>query len=151
MARDSEGWTAVNVQFSVRLPTDAQSVPLVRGLLRQALGYLGVVEDGVEKVVLALTEACANVVQHAGEHEEYQVDVAIDDDVCRISVVDDGQGFDLATAQDDARSALEGGRGLVLMRALVDRLDFVQDADGRHRVTLEKRLVTEPRLRLLPT
>jgi serine/threonine-protein kinase RsbW len=129
---------------------DAQSVPLVRGLLRQALEYLDVVEDGVEEIVLALTEACANVVQHAGEHEEYEVDVAIDDLVCRICVVDYGVGFDPA-AQDETRSPADGGRGLILMRALVDRLDFVQDADGRHRVTLEKRLITSPRLRLLPT
>ena len=141
----------MNVAFSVRLPTDAQSVPLVRGLLRQALQYLGVAETGIQEVVLALTEACANVVQHAGEHEEYQVDIAVDDQVCRISVLDEGEGFDLAAAQDDARTALEGGRGLILMRALVDRLAFVQDQDGRHRVTLEKRLVTSPRLRLLPT
>jgi serine/threonine-protein kinase RsbW len=140
----------VNVAFSVRLPTDAQSVPLVRGLLRQALQYLGVVESGIEEIVLALTEACANVVQHAGEHEEYQVDVAIDDHVCRISVLDDGDGFDITAAEADTDRA-DGGRGLILMRALVDRLAFVQDADGRHRVTLEKRLVTSPRLRLLPT
>ena len=141
----------MNVQFSVRLPTDAHSVPLVRGLLRQALEYLDVVEDGVEEIVLALTEACANVVQHAGDHEEYQVDVAIDDLMCRISVLDFGDGFDPEAAQEAARTAVTGGRGLLLMHALVDRLDFVQDPDGRHRVTLEKRLVTSPRLRLLPT
>ena len=140
----------MNVHFSVRLPTDAQSVPLVRGLLRQALQYLGVVEENIQEIVLALTEACANVVQHAADQEEYEVDVAIDDSLCRITVVDDGDGFDVATASA-APPTLEGGRGLVLMRALVDRLDFVQDADGRHRVTLEKRLVTSPRLRLLPT
>ena len=140
----------MNVHFSVRLPTDAQSVPLVRGLLRQALQYLGVVEEGIQEIVLALTEACANVVQLAVDQEEYEVDVAIDDSLCRITVVDDGDGFDVATASA-APPTLDGGRGLVLMRALVDRLDFVQDADGRHRVTLEKRLVTSPRLRLLPT
>jgi anti-sigma regulatory factor (Ser/Thr protein kinase) len=151
MARDPKGWTAVNIQFSVRLPTDAQSVPLVRGLLRQALGYLDVVEGCVEEIVLALTEACANVVQHAGEHEEYEVDVAIDDLVCRISVLDFGEGFDAAATRAETRSPLDGGRGLVLMRALVDQLAFVQDDDGRHRVTLEKRLLTSPRLRLLPT
>ena len=141
----------MNVHFSVRLPTDAQSVPLVRGLLRQALTYLGVAETGIQEIVLALTEACANVVQHAGEHEEYQVDIAIDDQICRISVVDDGDGFDPeATALEQERSPLDPGRGLLLMRALVDRLDFVQDADGRHRVTLEKSLNTSPKLRLLP-
>ena len=142
----------MNIEFRVRLPVDAQSVPLVRGLLRQALEHFGVVESGIQEIVLALTEACANVVQHAGEHEEYQVDIAIDDEVCRISVLDDGDGFDPeATAVAQERSPLDPGRGLLLMRALVDRLAFVQDEDGRHRVTLEKRLVTEPRLRLLPT
>jgi serine/threonine-protein kinase RsbW len=142
----------VNVHFSVRLPTDAQSVPLVRGLLRQALQYLGVAEAGIQEIVLALTEACANVVQHAVDQEEYEVDVSIDDVVCRISVIDDGEGFDpAATAIEQERSPLEPGRGLLLMRALVDRLDFVMDEDGRHRVTLEKRLNASPKLRLLPT
>ena len=139
----------MNVHFSVRLPTDAQSVPLVRGLLRQALSYLGVVEEGIQEIVLALTEACANVVQHAVDQEEYEVDVAIDDSLCVITVVDDGDGFDVTTASA-ASPTLDGGRGLILMRALVDRLDFVQDADGRHRVTLEKLLHTSPKLRLLP-
>ena len=83
----------MNVAFSVRLPVDAQSVPLVRGLVRQALQYLGVVDSGVDAILLALSEACANVVQHAAELDEYEVDVAIDDHVCRLTVLDDGDGF----------------------------------------------------------
>jgi serine/threonine-protein kinase RsbW len=134
----------------VRLPTDAQSVPLVRGLLRQALQYLGVAENGIQEIVLALTEACANVVQHAAVQEEYQVDIAIDDEFCRISVLDDGDGFD-PDATREPQSPLDPGRGLMLMRALVDRLHFVLDEDGRHCVTLEKRLNASPKLRLLPT
>ena len=142
----------MNVAFRVRLPVDAQSVPLVRGLVRQALQYLGVVDSGIDAILLALSEACANVVQHAGELDEYEVDVAIDDHVCRITVLDEGGGFDpeqVAAARPE--SPLEGGRGLVLMQALVDRLDFRHTEDGRHGVTLEKSLVTSPRLRLLPT
>ena len=142
----------MNVAFSVRLPVDASSVPLVRGLVRQALQYLGVVATGIDEVLLALSEACANVVQHAGELEEYEVDVAIDDHLCRITVLDSGGGFDVeAVAAARPGSPLDGGRGLVLMQALVDRLDFRATEDGRHGVTLEKSLVTSPRLRLLPT
>jgi serine/threonine-protein kinase RsbW len=140
----------VKIDFTVTLPVDAQSVPLVRGLVRQALEHLGVVATGIEEVVLALTEACANVVHHAGEHEEYQVDVSIDDHVCRISVLDHGPGFDVDTVMAAAPpSPLEGGRGLVLMRALVDELQFLESEDGRHGVYLEKSLVTSPTLRLL--
>ena len=139
----------MNLRFDVRLPTDAKSVPLVRGLMRQALSSLGVADTGIEEIALALTEACSNVIQHAGEHEEYQVDVVIDDFVCRISVIDQGTGFDQTATAPSPRSLLDGGRGLVLMRALVDRLAFVQDSDGRHRVTLEKDLTRDPAARQL--
>lgn len=138
----------MNIAFSVQLPVDAKSVPLVRGLLRQALEHLGVVETGIEELVLALTEACANVVQHAGEHDDYQVDVAIDDQLCRITVFDNGQGFDPA-ATPTPTNPLDGGRGLMLMRSLVDRLQFKNTEDGRHGVILEKQLVTSPRLRVV--
>jgi hypothetical protein len=37
----------------------------------------------------------------------------------------------------------------MLMRALVDRLAFHAMDDGRHGVVLEKRLVTQPRLRVV--
>ena len=46
-------------------------------------------------------------------------------------------------------SPLDGGRGLMLMRALVDRLQFKNAEDGRHGVVLEKQLTTSPKLRLL--
>ena len=141
----------MDISFSVRLPRDARSLPLMRGLLRQALEHLDVPTPTIEEIVLALTEACANVVQHAVEREEYQVDVAITDDVCRISVLDEGHGFDLEKATVPEGSPLEAGRGLVLMKALVDELEFVNAEDGRHRVELVKRLRTEPKLRLLQT
>ena len=139
----------MNVSFTVRLPVDAQSVPLVRGLLRQALEHIGVAEVGIEEIVLALTEACANVVEHTRDGDDYQVDVVIDDLVCRISVLDDGEGFDVSAVPTEPGSTLDGGRGLILMRALVDRLAFRDTADGRHGVFLEKALVTQPTLRLL--
>lgn len=142
----------MRIAFSVRLPVDAQSVPLVRGLVRQALRELGVASAGADEILLALSEACANVVQHAGAHEEYEVDVMIDDHVCRLTVLDHGAGFDLAAADDArSRSPLDSGRGVALMTALVDRLDFRKTEDGRHGVRLEKRLGTSPRLRVLPT
>ena len=66
-----------------------------------------------------------------------------------IEFVDGGEGFDPSTlAEGGEHSPLEDGRGLRLMQALVDRLDFRHEADGRHRVTLEKRLMPHPPLRL---
>jgi serine/threonine-protein kinase RsbW len=139
----------VDISFTVRLPVDVDSVPFVRGLCRQALDHLRVDRPVVEETTLALTEACANVVQHAGAHAEYEVSVVIDDSLCRITVVDDGTGFDRTEAEARAGFASDGGEGVRLMQALVDSLDFRRDAQGRHRVSLEKRLSSRPSLRLL--
>ena len=140
----------MDIAFTVHLPVDTSSVPFIRGLCRQALEHLDVERTVIEEISLALTEACANVVQHAGEHVLYEVAVSIDDRLCRISVVDDGEGFDPAMLpQGDERTPLEDGRGLLLMQALVDRLDFRHEPDGRHRVTLEKWLTPHPPLRLV--
>ena len=140
----------MDIAFTVHLPVDTGSVPFIRGLCRQALVHLHVEDTVVDEITLALTEACANVVRHAGDHALYEVAVAIEDRVCRISVVDDGEGFDPAALPGpDGRSPLEEGRGLLLMEALVDSLDFRHEADGRHRVTLEKRLTPPPPLRLV--
>ncbi len=59
-------------------------------------------------------------------------------------------GFDRdALPEPDGRSPLEDGRGLRLVQALVDSLDFRCEPDGGHRVTLEERLTPHPPLRLV--
>ena len=138
----------MKIEFTVRLPVDSHSVPFVRGLCRKALDHLKVDKETVDEIVLALTEACANVVQHSGDDGDYEVAVRIDDDACRISVWDEGSGFDMPDLSKPV-DPTDGGAGLLLMRALVDELAFENDPDGRHRVTLEKRLDARPALRLI--
>ena len=140
----------MDITFTVHLPVDTDSVPFIRGICRQALEHLRIERPVVDEIALALTEACADVVQHAGEQGLYEVAVAISDRLCRISVVDDGEGVDPAELRrGDERSPLGDGRGLLLVQSLVDRLDFRNESDGRHRVTLEKRLTPHPPLRLV--
>ena len=140
----------MDIAFTVHLPVDTGSVPFIRGLCRQALVHLRIERSVIDEIALALTEACANVVQHAGGQAAYEVEVAIDDRLCQISVVDGGNGFAFESLPAlDERSPLDDGRGLLLMQALVDRLDFRHESDGRHRVTLEKRLAPNPSLRLV--
>ena len=139
----------MKIEFTVRLPVDSHSVPFVRGLCRKALDHLKVGRDTTDEIVLALTEACANVVEHSGDGNDYEVAIRIDDDACRISVWDDGGGFQVPDLSRPVDPTADGGAGLVLMRALVDELAFERDPDGRHRVTLEKRLESRPALRLI--
>jgi serine/threonine-protein kinase RsbW len=141
----------MQIGLTVLLPVDADSVPFIRGLCRQALEHLHIDRDVIGEITLALNEACANVVQHTGPHDDYEVRVDIDDERCRIQVSDQGEGFDPALlAEQSPSDLLDGGSGLLLMRALVDTLQFEQDHAGRHRVTFIKRLTVPEAVQIRP-
>ena len=135
----------MELDFSLCLPRDEVSVPVVRHLCGFALRRLGVLDDCVGDIELAVTEACSNVLRHtAGTTDEYEVHVTIDECVCAIRVVDTGAGFDHESlAPDGAGPTAEGGRGIHLMRALVDHIHFVSKPESGTIVHLEKTLDCE--------
>jgi serine/threonine-protein kinase RsbW len=135
----------VEIRYALRLPRDAVTVPLVRTICRDAMNRLGVTSDCQGDVALALTEACANVVQHAGGDEnDYEVKIEFTGGVCHIRVVDQGRGIDLRdSARTESILDQERGRGIVLMRLMVDRIGFESRPEDGTIVHLQKRLELE--------
>jgi serine/threonine-protein kinase RsbW len=134
----------VEIKLTLALPRDEYSVPVARRVLKQALGVLGVTESVVHDIELALTEACTNVLDHAADADEYEVSAGIDDRVCVLEVVDRGGGFDASDlGHAEAPPAAEDGRGIQLMRALVDRVTFESKPQVGTVVHLEKTLEWE--------
>ena len=132
--------SAVQLALVVSLPRDSVSIPVSRHIVVDALRELGVAEDCIHDIAVAQSEACTNVVDHSGPGDEYEVKVEIHDHRCVISVVDTGQGFDSAQARRATDLGSERGRGIHLMRALVDEVHFVSDAESGTAVRLEKSL-----------
>ncbi len=101
---------------------------------------LGVQDECLSDIELAVTEACTNVLQHSTGQEEYEVAVEVNDTRCQIRVIDAGAGFDSEGVATSVDETAESGRGIQLMKALVDRVQFVsRPADGTI-VQLEKEL-----------
>src|SRR3984957_20104423 len=104
----------------LHLPRDTASVPVTRQVLDGCLKTLGVTPDTRADIALALSEACANVVQHAGPGDEYEVQARARNGCCVIEVVntasrDDmprpgGNGFALSSEPVPATPRRGGGR-----------------------------------------
>lgn len=144
------------ITFSLSLPRDEASVPVVRRLCRGALNDLGVERACVADIELAVTEACTNVLKHAEDNSDaYEVTVEIAETDCTIRVIDSGAGFDPAEkGREEALVGAESGRGIHLMRALVDNVRFISRPEEGTIVHLEKELeLTETSVlgRLAPT
>jgi len=81
----------MEIKLVLYLPRDALSVPVSRQVLDRCLETLGVTPNTRADIALALTEACANVIQHAGSGEEYEVQVSAKNRRCAIEVVNAGR------------------------------------------------------------
>jgi anti-sigma regulatory factor (Ser/Thr protein kinase) len=131
----------VEISLSLNLPRDEETIPVARHIVRRALTEVGVENDCTFDVELALSEACTNVLRHAGLGEAYEVRLQIDERSCELRVVDVGRGFDTGGAPAPPRGVEEGGRGLGLMIALVDKVQFASRSEAGTVVSLEKALV----------
>jgi serine/threonine-protein kinase RsbW len=131
----------VDIRLSMNIPRDASTLPLVRHLTKHSLREIGVSSRCIGDVEVAVTEACANVVEHTTEEDDYSVEVEITDTRCEIRVIDTGHGFDFETlGRGEAETTAEGGRGIQLMRALVDTIKFVSEPETGTVVHLVKEL-----------
>ena len=131
----------MEVKLTLALPRDAYSVPVARRVLKSSLATLGVRDEVISDIELALTEACTNVLDHAADTDEYELSAGIDGRVCVLEVIDRGAGFDGSLAGlADAETTAEDGRGIQLMRSLVDRVTFTSRPAAGTVVHLEKQL-----------
>lgn len=122
------------IELQLSLPRDARFVAILRRVTASLLEGLEVPDESVDDVTVALSEACGNVIQHARGTEEYGVRLSVEADHCSIEVCDLGPGFDASALDGDAApleavADAEDGRGIPLLQALMDDLQFVRDED----------------------
>lgn len=126
------------VELDQSIPSRASAIsPSLNRLMRFIEFFMGKVaaarKDG-EEIEIALGEAVANAVIH-GNHEDPEKQVFVScrcsmDGEVLITVRDQGQGFDSRSVADPTwpeRLFLTHGRGLHLMKALMDEVSFEEN------------------------
>lgn len=135
--------TRPKVRFCLVFERELLSVPVMRQVLGDTLRGIGVNEDSVADILLAATEACTNVVLHAGQSAPaYTVAATVKTAACRVEVIDVGQGYSRKRRGRGHRSGdlAESGRGFAIMRASVDAVTLRSAPGHGTRVVLDKRI-----------
>ena len=114
-------------------PARAEALVGVRRLLRRWLQAHGASEDEMHDILVACQEACANAVEHAygPGHAHFDVDAEHRAGRVRITVRDRGRWREPRGSHR--------GRGLILMRSLMESVDIDHGAGGTV-VSLERTL-----------
>lgn len=115
---------------SLSIPSDFGSINQVESLIDTICEKLQVNEDAYGNILIAVTEAVNNAIQHGNNFDSnLKVDVAVGDrqtDFC-FSVKDYGDGFDYTNLPDPTAPEnieKESGRGIFLMRSLAEEVEF---------------------------
>jgi serine/threonine-protein kinase RsbW len=158
---------ARDVRFCLVFPRESLSIPVMRRVLGDTLRRIGVDEGCIADLLLAATEACTNVLRHAGPGQGYDVVARVGRSRVVLQVLDNGRGFDPARIRarrrhlsrhlrrppvrpvsllgrrgrnSDVAQLAESGRGMAIMRACVDDVSLHTGPGRGTVVQLRKRI-----------
>ena len=147
--RDSgerRGAAHAHVAFDRLIPSDVREIePIVEEVTRECRVLALSARQCALNVPVALTEALSNAILRGNRgvrDKQVRVRAVVSDSALVLEVADEGGGFDLeACTVDPTRPGnleREDGRGLFLMRSLMDRVERYE-ADERNVVRLTLR------------
>jgi serine/threonine-protein kinase RsbW len=132
--------------IDVRFPSDVRYIERIVGVVTKRCAELAVPAEMCRlNIPVALTEALSNAMLYGnGENRDRRVRMraTLDDRSLVLEISDEGEGFDLdACTEDptlDENVVREDGRGLFLMRKLMDRVERFQAGGNVVRMTLHR-------------
>ena len=120
--------------IEVRFPAQADRLKLVRGSIRAAARMCGFNDTAAQHIVLAVDEACQNIIVHGykgREDGEIVLSVARRQDGIQVSLVDSAPLVDPTTIVPRALTDIQPGRlGSHFIREIMDTANYRPRPDG---------------------
>lgn len=127
-------------RYQLNLTSQTDNLELIRDFVSKIAKKTGFVELDINKIELAVDEACANVIKHAypanAALKPIQINIEVYAQKMVIIVSDEGKGFDVKKVRPiNMEKYMEemrvGGLGIFLIRNLMDEVEFNMNTDGK--------------------
>lgn len=121
-------------ESSVTIPSCPEHLPRVRDVIEITAAQVGFPVEDVHRIVTAAFEAAVNAATHGsplGSKNRITVDIRVYSDKLVVEVKDQGHGFQNNTERKMPGITAPRGRGIPLMRTLVDDVRFLNEDGGR--------------------
>ena len=123
-------------KFVLVLMSKPEEVSKVEKFIRKVNRIAHLSEEKYYKVLVAATEAVNNSILHGNQRnpkKKVSISCECDDSILIIDVHDEGPGFDVNSLPDplaEENLLREHGRGVFLIRSMMDSVEFKKDAAG---------------------
>ena len=124
------------LQKSIRIPSIPTNVKMVETFLLEIYDEVGFEEDLLDRLMVSVTEVVNNAIIHGNKSDPgkfVSLSCYCSADKIDFSVRDQGGGFAPDQVPDplnDQNLMKEGGRGLLIIKSMMDDVSFISNSDG---------------------
>jgi sigma-B regulation protein RsbU (phosphoserine phosphatase) len=124
--------------FELRFPSKPDRLCLVRALVKRSAEQVGCCDELTDKLVIALNEACMNIIQHAYEFDEsgeIVLEIHSEKSEIMFRLTDGAKLIDLEKVEPrDLEDVRPGGLGVHFIREIMDDTDMghLQNGEGNY-------------------
>lgn len=121
---------------SVSIPSVRSNINLVESFVLEIDNMLGLEESVLDRIMISITEVVNNGIIHGNQSDPdkfVHITCVCYDDRVDFVVRDEGHGFqpkDIPDPLEEHNLLKEGGRGVLIVRSMMDHVDFHQTAEG---------------------
>ena len=123
-----------------------ENLSQIRDFISSQASSSGLSSEAIENIMLAVDEACTNIIKHAYKsYPEGDIVIKLESnrDKLIISIIDHGNTFDPGTVPDPDlqkyyRNGKVGGLGMYLMKTLMDDVKYISVPGKYNKVQLSK-------------
>ena len=134
------------IVFELKFPSDPKKLRMVRERVQGVCEEMGCSKKTVSDVVIAVNEACMNIIQHAykGDHSrDIELEIRALEDGLAIEITDYAEPVDKETIKPRALDDVKpGGLGTHFIQETMDDIDY-EHLNGRmgNRLKMTKKMV----------
>ncbi len=133
-------------EHTLHISASTNELERIRHFVADHARNFGFGEDDVNDIILAVDEACTNIIKHAYEWKTgkpIHVQLAMKNRELLVSIIDEGKPFDpdsyqVPTMQDQLTRRKRSGYGILLIRKLMDQVEY-RKRNTRNEIRMTKK------------
>ena len=137
-----------NTAGELRVKSRTENLSEIRDFVSGNARAAGIPEATVENIMLAVDEACTNIIKHAyrlSPEGEIIIKINYDKEKFTVTIIDYGKSFEpdrvpLPDLQKYYREHRVGGLGMYLMKSLMDNVEYITVPGEYNKVLLSKNI-----------
>lgn len=144
LAHSNRPTKTVKKDNRIEIPSALDYLPKVDRFIERKLKKLKIPKDQLVDIAISVSEAVTNAVMHGNKNDaskKVRVSLILEPAAVEIWVEDEGAGFDpdgVASCLENENLLKHTGRGILILKALMDVLEYDCDPEGGTKLKMIK-------------